>query len=154
MAEKIQRPIREWRERGFTLIELMVVIVIIGLLATVVTLNVVKSGERAKQTKARADITVLGGALDLFKVDSGFYPETEQGMEALIFLPAGREAKNWQGPYLGKKKTISLDPWRNEYIYISPGLVNPDSYDLYSLGADGVDGGEGFDADILSWEYD
>ncbi len=154
MRKITHRRIKNRSEQGFTLIELMVVIVIIGLLATVVTVNVVKSGERAKHTKARADIEALASALVMFKTDNGFYPETDPGLDALLYEPTvGREAKNWQGPYL-MKRTLPADPWQNEYIYISPGLTNPDSYDLYSLGADGLEGGEGFDRDILSWEYD
>jgi general secretion pathway protein G len=136
---------------GFTLIELMVVIVILGLLAAIVVPNVVGRTDQARYTAAEAQIEVLKNALKLYKLDNGIYPSTEQGLEALVRKPSsGVNARNWRdGGYLDKHD-IPVDPWGNQYVYFSPGLNNPD-YDLKSFGADGIEGGEGYNADIESW---
>jgi len=136
---------------GFTLIELMVVIVILGLLAAIVVPNVVGRTDQARYTAAEAQIEVLKNALKLYKLDNGLYPTTEQGLESLVRKPgAGTTARNWrEGGYLDKQD-LPIDPWGNQYIYISPGQNNPD-FDLKSFGADGIEGGESYNADIESW---
>jgi general secretion pathway protein G len=137
--------------RGFTLIEIMVVVIILGLLAVLVAPRVIGRLATAKDKAARAQIELLGTALDLYRADNGNYPTTEQRLEALWTRPATPpEPRNWAGPYL--RKRVPLDPWGNPYIYRSPGETNPQSYDLSSLGRDGAPGGEGEDADIRSWE--
>jgi general secretion pathway protein G len=136
---------------GFTLIELMVVIVILGLLAAIVVPNVVGRTDQARYTAAEAQIEVLKNALKLYKLDNGLYPSTEQGLESLVRKPgAGGAARNWrEGGYLDKQD-LPIDPWGNQYVYISPGQNNFD-FDLKSFGADGIEGGEGYNADIESW---
>lgn len=133
--------------RGFTLIELLVVLVILGLLATLVGPRVLKHLGESKTKTAVLQIEQLGAALDLYMLETGQYPNSEQGLTALIEKPAGVDV--WNGPYL-KKNVIRLDPWGNEYQYRSPGEHGP--YDLYSLGADKQQGGEGENRDVLGWE--
>lgn len=133
---------------GFTLIELMLVVIIIGTLVAMLVPRFSGRSEAARVSAAKADIQAnLATALDLFELDNGFYPTTEQGLEALRSLPALPPVpKNWKGPYL--KKKLSLDPWGRAYLYRSPGTHNAD-YDLFSLGADGV---ESTNDDITNWE--
>ena len=134
-----------YRRDGFTLVELLVVLVILGLLSALVVPRFVRQEEKAKVKAARAQIELLGTALDTFRLDVGRYPTSADGLEAL------RQAKGipkWDGPYL--KKEVPLDPWGKSYIYKSPGDHGP--YDLLSYGADGVPGGEGDNRDIASWE--
>ncbi len=131
---------------GFTLIELLVVMVIIGLLAALVAPRFIRQEEKAKVKAAKAQIELLGTALDTFRLDAGRYPTTQDGLEALRRKPGG--ITGWDGPYL--KKNVPMDPWRKPYIYRSPGQNGP--YDLISHGADGSPGGEGDDKDITSWE--
>ena len=131
---------------GFTLVELLVVMVIIGLLATLVGPRLLGHKEKAEVGAARAQIEMLGTALDTFRLDVGRYPTTEEGLDALQRKPAG--ADRWDGPYL--KKEVPLDPWKKPYLYKSPGEHGP--YDLLSYGADGTPGGEGNNRDINSWE--
>lgn len=141
------------KEKGFTLIELMVVIVILGILAAIIAPRIVGRTDEAKVTESKVQIKNFETALKLYKLDNGFYPSTEQGLEALISKPeAGRIPANWrEGGYLEKKK-VPADPWGTPYVYASPGQ-NGD-YDILSYGADGVRGGEGFDADLESWNLD
>jgi general secretion pathway protein G len=136
------------RRSGFTLVEVLVVMIILAILAAVVVPRVVGRTEDARRARAVADIESLGTALDLYKADNGDYPTTEEGLQALRQAPG--EVRNWNGPYL--KKALGADPWGNEYIYISPGEHNPESYDLLSSGADGQPGGVGKDADVANWD--
>ena len=131
---------------GFTLVELLVVMVIIGLLAALVAPRFVRQEEKAKVKAAQAQIELLGTALDTFRLDVGRYPTTQEGLDALRRQPGG--VQKWDGPYL--KKEVPLDPWGKPYVYRSPGEHGP--YDLLSYGADGVPGGEGDNRDVTSWE--
>ena len=144
------RPPRS-REAGFTLIELMIVIVILGLLAAIVMPRIVGETDKARYGTARAQMRVLEDALKRYKLDHGVFPSTEQGLDALVMQPTGGDIpEQWPtGGYLDRQE-IPLDPWGNPYIYISPGANSPD-FDLVSLASDGLEGGEGFDADIESW---
>jgi len=137
---------------AFTLIELMVVIVILGILAVIVIPRIAQRPEDARVIKAKVEISNLEQTLQLYYLDNGMYPSTEQGLEALVEKPeTGEIPSNWRtGGYLVKKK-IPLDPWGHLYIYLSPGVRSED-YDLLSFGKDGKEGGEGYDADIVSWE--
>jgi general secretion pathway protein G len=138
---------------GFTLIELMVVIVILGILAGLIVPRIMGRPEEAKQVKAKLTIESLETSLRLYKLDNGSYPTTEQGLEALVQAPdTGDIPKNYRdGGYIEKGK-IPLDPWDNEYVYLSPGVHN--EYDIISYGADGVAGGEGKNQDVNSWELE
>lgn len=133
--------------RGFTLIELLVVLLILGLLASIVAPNVMSRLAGAKSKTARVQIEELGAALDLYYLEAGRYPTSDEGLKALVEKPVDTTA--WNGPYL-KKSNIPNDPWGNVYHYESPGSHGP--YDLFSLGADNAEGGEGENADIQSWE--
>lgn len=137
------------RERGFTLIELMVVVVIIGLLATVVVVNVLPSQDRAMTEKARADVALLEQALEMYRLDQLSYPSVDQGLEALVDAPNGvaNPERYRPGGYI---KRLPNDPWGNPYQYVQPGESRP--FDLYSLGADGRLGGDGDNADIGNWD--
>ena len=134
--------------KGFTLIELMVVIIILGVLAGLVLPRFMGRTEEAKRTKAKLQIENLESALKLYKLDNGAYPTTQQGLDALVRLPTqGAIPKSWrEGGYL-EKPQIPLDPWGRAYVYLSPGMKNKD-FDLKSLGADGEEGGEGENADV------
>ncbi len=133
---------------GFTLIELMLVVIIIGTLVAMVVPSFVGRSEEAKVVAARADIEAnLGVALDMFEMDNNFYPTTEQGLRALWQKPAIPPVPtNWRGPYI--KKPIIKDPWNHPYVYVCPGVHNANSYDLVSCGKDGAEGGED---DIVNW---
>ena len=142
---------RNLNHKGFTMIELMVVIVILGILAAIIAPKLVGRTDEARITKARVDITNLETALKLYKLDNGVYPTTEQGLQALVEAPeTGTAPRNWrEGGYLEKNR-VPKDPWGNDFLYLSPG-VNGD-FDLSSYGADGLAGGEGINADINNWE--
>lgn len=137
---------RRKSERGVTLIEMLVVITIIGLIAGLVTVNVIRQGESAKRTTARAQISSFMNALGIYKLDTGVYPPTAQGLQALREKLG--EMPNWAGPYL--PKDVPLDPWGRPYEYKYPGDHGEDP-DVISLGADGQPGGDGNNADIVSW---
>lgn len=134
-------------QRGFTLLELLVVLGIIALLAGIVGPQVMKHTGESKIKAAKVQIEDLSAALDMYKLDNGNYPSTDQGLKALIEAPEG--AKRWNGPYLSKSK-MPLDPWQEDYHYASPGTHG--KFDLYTYGADNKEGGDGEDQDIVSWE--
>jgi general secretion pathway protein G len=135
----------ERKDRGFSLIELIVVLVILGMLAAIVGPNVMEKLGKGKHQIAKVQVKELTGALDLFRFDVGRYPTTSEGLEALLQNPG---IQNWDGPYLNKK-TLPKDPWDREYQYRAPG--EHDKFDLWSYGADGSEGGEGENADVVSW---
>lgn len=132
-------------KHGFTLIEIMIVMIIIGLLAALVAPKFFGRLSSAKINAAKAQIELFGAALDTFRLDTGRYPTTEEGLKALREKPSGVE--NWRGPYLPKE--IPLDPWKRPYLYKCPG--DHGEYDLISYGLDGVEGGEGENQDVVSW---
>jgi general secretion pathway protein G len=140
------------REKGFTLIEIMVVVIILGLLAGLVLPRILGQEEKAKVEASKVQIRSLEGALDAYKLDNGFYPTTDQGLDALIKKPeVGRIPNKWrEGGYL-KPARIPKDPWGKDYVYLSPGNEGRE-YDIVSLGADNEPGGEGNSADIESWK--
>lgn len=144
------KPLNRCHEKGFTLIEVLVVIFILSILAAIVAPKIIGRTDDARIAEARLQIKNFETALKLFKLDNGFYPSTEQGLEALITKPTtGRIPPNYrEGGYLEQKK-IPLDPWGNPYIYLCPGIHG--DYDIISYGADGKEGGEGKDADITNW---
>lgn len=140
-------------KRGFTLIELMVVIVILGILAGLIVPRIMGRPEEAKRVMARMQIKSLETALKLFNLDNGFYPDTEQGLQALVEEPdSGRIPKNWKSGGYFEKGKIPEDPWHNEFIYLSPGLHG--EFDISSYGSDGVPGGEENNSDINNWEIE
>ncbi len=137
---------RRRRAAGFTLVELLVVLVIIGLLASLAAPRVIKYLGGAKSSTANVQIERLSGVLDLYRLEIGRYPSESEGLLALMQAPA--DAAGWNGPYLKKAGALD-DPWGKPYVYRRPGQYG--EYDLYSLGADGQEGGEGEDKDITSW---
>jgi general secretion pathway protein G len=142
------RPVRRTRRQaGVTLIEMLVVVVIIGLFVAMVGPKLWSNVDKAKITKARADLEGLGGALGTYKLDNGNFPSTEQGLLALRVKPA--DAAQWAGPYTSKD--IPKDPWGHDYVYKYPG-DHGDEPDIICYGADGQPGGEGINADIVSWK--
>ena len=136
---------KERRDGGFTLIELMIVLFILGLLAALVAPRLMSRVGKAKQKTAQAQIQLLSTALDLFNLDVGRYPTTEEGLKSLRTKP--EDLSSWAGPYLDK--ALPKDPWGRPYAYKCPGDHGP--YDLYSLGADGAEGGDGENQDITNW---
>jgi general secretion pathway protein G len=145
--ELTMKHIKNDKQAGFTLLELLVVLGIIAMLAGIVGPQVMKHMGESKTKAAKVQIEDLSATLDMYKLDAGSYPTTEQGLQALIEAPD--TAKHWNGPYLSKAK-IPLDPWQNEYHYVSPGEHG--KFDISSMGADGKEGGTGEDQDIVSWE--
>lgn len=137
------------RQQGFTLLEIIVVITIIAVLAAYIAPKVAGRADDARISKVKNDIQVLEGALELYRLDNFNYPTSEQGLQALVTNPG--DLKNWKaGGYI---KKLRKDPWGFDYLYNRPGQKSPD-FDLYSLGADNVEGGEGPDADIGNWDED
>ena len=135
---------------AFTLIEILVVIVVIAILATLVAPNVFQHVGAAKSATAKSQIEMLGAALDAYRLDNGSYPTTQQGLASLWEKPSVEPPANWRAPYL--RKPVPLDPWGRPYLYQFPGQQNLQGYDLFSYGADGKPGGAGEDADIVSWK--
>jgi len=135
------------KEQGFTLIELLIVMIILGLLAALVGPRMFGKAEKARQKASKDQISLFETAIDTYRLDVGKFPTTEQGFQALRVRPAG-VGDRWDGPYL--KKDIPLDPWGNPYSYKYPGEHG--DYDIVSMGADGKPGGDGEDADIVSWK--
>jgi general secretion pathway protein G len=131
--------------RGMTLIEILVVLVLIGVVLGIVGGNFIGRGEKAKADAAKIEIGQIGQSLDLYKLETGRYPTTQEGLQALISAPTG--VTNWNGPYW-KRSTLPKDPWGNDYRYVSPGQAG--AYDIVSYGADGREGGEGVSKDISS----
>ncbi|MDM4772239.1 type II secretion system major pseudopilin GspG [Solimonas sp. SE-A11] len=138
------------RQGGFTLIEIMVVVVILGILAAFVVPNIMDKPDEARIVKAKQDIRALESALSMYKLDNFYYPSTQQGLEALVAKPSGEpEPRNYKtGGYI---KSLPKDPWGNTYQYLSPGTKNAE-FDIFSLGADNRPGGEGSAADIGNWD--
>ncbi len=139
--------------KGFTLIELMVVVVILGILASLIVPRFMGRTDEARQVKAKVDISAIETGLKLYKLDNGNYPTTEQGLAALVMEPDTEPLpRKWhKGGYLDRD-AVPRDPWGNQYLYLSPGLHK--DFDIFSYGADGAPGGDGKDADIKSWEID
>ncbi|MFZ2149122.1 MAG: type II secretion system major pseudopilin GspG [Sedimentisphaerales bacterium] len=138
---------KKQKRKAFTLIELLVVIIIISMLAGFVAPRLMQRVGKAKKDLAGPKMAIIESALERFGLDCGQYPDDSEGLEALLVAPAGLEDK-WNGPYL--KPSQLLDPWDNPYIYVAEGQINPGSYDLVSLGADGTEGGEGDNEDIFN----
>ncbi len=138
------------KKSGFTLVELLLVVTIILILAGMVIPRMAGRTEQARRAAAKVDIdTNIAMALDLYELDNGKYPSSEQGLQALFTKPTSSPVpSNWNGPYL-KKKSLPVDPWNRVYVFVSPGVHNTEDYDLYSYGADGVEGGGD---DITNWE--
>jgi len=138
---------RSKNQAGFTLLEVMVVIVILGILASFVVPNLLGNKEKADQQKAITDIVALENALDMYKLDNSVYPTTDQGLDALVTKPTNPEPRNYRdGGYI---RRLPQDAWGNDYQYLSPG--DNGAVDIFSLGADGQEGGDGINADIGNW---
>ena len=135
-------------ESGMTLIEITIVIVILGLLASFIAPRVLNAPDKAKVAKAKQELAALENALQMYSIAVGDYPTTEQGLSALWKIP-NPPPENWDGPYVTKPNF--KDPWGRDYVYVSPGTHEGYDYDLYSLGKDGKEGGESFDADLTNW---
>lgn len=148
MLNKLQQNVR--KEAGFTFIEIMIVIVIIGFLASIVGPQVIGRVGKARTVSAQNQLGTFDTALEQYYLDNGTYPTTEQGLQGLYAKPGiSPVPKNWNGPYV--QREIPKDPWGNPYIYKCPGEHNPKSYDVYSYGKDGQEGGTGESADITNW---
>ena len=146
-VNRVPRLIAARLSRGFTLIEIMVVVVILGILAALVAPNVIRRIDDAQIAKAKQDIRSYETALNLFRMDNFKYPTTDQGLAALVTKPGDTSIRNWrEGGYISG---LRKDPWGNDYHYQNPGSHG--EYDLFTLGADGVEGGEGINADVGNW---
>lgn len=142
--------LRRRGEKGFTLLEVTAVLILLGLLATFVVPYYLRSVEKGRVNLARSQIAILKGVLTEYRLENGAYPTTEQGLAALYQKPTIPPIpETWDGPYL--EDPIANDPWGRPYRYLCPGEHNPQGYDLWSLGADGLEGGTGVNADITNW---
>lgn len=149
----MRSPVSSRVERGFTLIEIMAVVLIMGLLMAVVGVNIKAQIDKARLATAKAQITQLESALEFYRMDNGRYPTSEQGLEALVREPAGDpRPRNYPPEGYLKKADAMLDPWGEKFQYEAPGSHNPHSYDLWTQGADAAPGGEGGNADIGNWD--
>lgn len=139
------------KQQGFTLIEIMVVVVILGILAAIIVPRIADEPDKARVVKAKQDIRVLESALQAYRLDNFYYPSTQQGLEALVQKPSSEPpAKNWKsGGYMPR---LPKDPWGNPYQYLQPGVKG--EFDLFSLGADNRPGGEGTDGDVGNWNIE
>jgi general secretion pathway protein G len=145
---RLHSSLRARRAAGFTLIEIMVVVVILGILAALVLPNVIGNVDKAQIAKVKQDLQAFDTALSLFRLDNFKYPTTDQGLQSLVQQPNDPTIRNWKpGGYL--RGGVRKDPWSNDYVYVSPGQHG--EYDIYTLGADGQEGGEGINADIGNW---
>jgi len=140
---------RPRRAAGFTLIELLVVLLILGLIAGLAGPQVMNYLGESKSKTAKLQIEELSNSLDLFKLDVGRYPDSQEGLQALVQAPSSAGADRWRGPYL-RKKSVPKDPWGNDYHYVSPGTHG--AFDIFSLGSDGREGGDGESRDVTNWE--
>jgi general secretion pathway protein G len=139
------------RNRGFTLIEMIVVIAVIAVLAAVVSPMVFRNVGDARLAATAAQIEILSLSLDAYRLDNDYYPSSDQGLSALTAKPQREPAaRNWRGPYL--RKGVPMDGWGRPFVYLSPGEANPGAFDLFSLGRDGRPGGSGEDSDLTSWQ--
>jgi general secretion pathway protein G len=134
---------------GFTLIEIMVVVIIIAVLAVTIMPKFIGTTQDAKISAAKAQVAELQSAIERFNIQMDRYPTTEEGLKVLVDAPAGDDAQKWRGPYV---EQLRNDPWGNPYQYVCPGTHHPSGYDIWSRGKDGVDGGEGENADIGNWQ--
>ena len=142
-------PYRPRAAAGFTLIELLVVLLILGMIAGLAGPQVMNYLGESKSRTAKLQIEELSNSLDLFKLDTGRYPDSQEGLQALVQAPSSLGADRWRGPYL-KKKSVPKDPWGNDYRYVAPGTHG--AFDIVSLGSDGKEGGQGEAKDVASWE--
>lgn len=142
----LRKLMRKEDQRGFTLVEMLVVVAIIGFILALVGPKIIKNLGKGQRGAAKAQVELLGQALDTFRLDTGRYPTTQEGLSVLI---TNSGIANWDGPYL-KKNVIPKDPWDKPYVYLCPGTHG--EYDLYSYGPDGTQGGDGENKDIVSWE--
>ena len=149
-AQRSPRGANRLRRSGFTLIELLVVIAIIATLASIVAPQIFGNVGDARRNTAKSQLQILALAIDSYRLDTDAFPTTQQGLDPLRTPPQQMDSISvWRGPYL--RQTIPLDPWGRQYVYVSPGVANPTSFDLYTLGKDGRVGGTGEDADQTSW---
>lgn len=137
------------RDKGFTLIEILVVIIILAILSTAIVATLHNKPDEARVSQAKADISTMESQMEVLRMEMGRYLHEEEGLEGLAVRPDSDDAQKWNGPYI---KRLNKDPWGNPYVYLNPGVHNPDGFDILSYGADGQEGGTGsYDRDIGNW---